>query len=286
MRVLVLGGTGILGKEVVEVFKKTSGFEVYSTSRNGRESSISFNIIENDVTRLIEQIRPDLVINATVIKHWRIGNYIKNATYMFIVNTLFPHQLNRLAIRYGFSIIHLSTNAVFSGIKGNYQSKDFTLPASFYGFTKRLGEKKSSRTLIIRTSFVHDRGIIYTEQPEKLVGFGSSNGRINVYPKDRWNGVTHSILSSLILGIAREPTSIKGLYHFVPIGSLSKLELLSWCNRTQWNGAQLISKKPRRWGRKLTLISDSDESKRLWNLAGFDSVPFISDIFTSAEKAE
>ena len=61
---------------------------------------------------------------------------------------------------------------------------------------------------------------------------------------------------------------------------------MSWCNQAQGAGAKTILEKPRRWGRRLTLLSDVNESKQLWNLAGFDRVPLISDIFISAEKAE
>jgi dTDP-4-dehydrorhamnose reductase len=286
MKILVFGGTGMLGKEVVDILKKTNGFDVYWTSRNGLGSSVLFNVINDDVAILIKRLSPDLVINATVLKHWRFGNYVKNALEMYLVNTRFPRTLSKLAVKHGFSLIHLSTNAVFSGFKGNYQLKDFTFPTSFYGFTKRLGESKNSKTMTIRTSFVQDRKISTAESLENSESSTDHVGVISVFPKDRWSGVTSSILSNLILGIAKSPSLKHGLHHFVPIGSLSKLELMSWCNRTQWDGAKTILEKPRLWRRRLTLLSDLNESKQLWNLAGFDRVPLISDVFISAEKAE
>jgi dTDP-4-dehydrorhamnose reductase len=286
MKILVIGGTGILGKEVVDIFKKTKGFDVYWTSRTGIGSSVLFNAINNDVDILIKRVSPDLVINATVVKRWRFRNYVKNALEMYIVNTRFPRTLSKLAVKHGFSLIHISTNAVFSGIKGDYRSKDFTFPISFYGFTKRLGESKNSRTMVIRTSFVQDRKIFKVESRENSANSSGHVGVISVFPKDRWSGVTSSILTNLILGIAQSPNFKHGLYHFVPIGSLSKLELMSWCNKTQGDGTQTILEKPRHWGRKQTLLSDLNESKQLWILAGFDHVPLISDVFISAEKAE
>jgi dTDP-4-dehydrorhamnose reductase len=286
MRILVLGGTGILGNEVVDVFKKSTGFDVYWTSRTGRGSSITFNVTSGNLTRLIEQVDPELVINATVVKHWRTGNLLRNAFEMYRVNSWFPRKLSRLALNYRFKVIHLSTNAVFSGIKGNYQPKDFPFPASYYGFTKRLGESQNFETLIIRTSFVEHRELWNSEKTNNSKNAIPSGKEIIVFSKDRWNGVTHSILANLILGMAKRSEFLHGLYHFVPIGSLSTLEFVSWRNKNQWSGMKNILEKNRIWKRKLTLVSDPADSLLLWSLAGYHHVPLINEIFTSVEKAQ
>lgn len=286
MKVLVLGGTGLLGKEVVNLLKNSAGYDIYWTSRDGRDSSIAFNIIGGDITQLIHDVRPDLVINATVVKHWRNGSSAIRAREMFIVNSWFPRKLTRLAHNFQFNFIHISTNAVFSGFKGNYGTNDFTFPASYYGITKRLGECKSSRTLTIRTSFVQDKQILNNGQRKEAPINNSLKRKIKVSTKDIWNGVTDSILSNLILGIAKNSEFIFGLYHFVPAGSLSKIELLSWCNQNLWNGTITLEEKHRIWGRRLTLISQPDTSQLLWKLAGYNRTPYIGEIFTSAEPAQ
>ena len=286
MRILVLGGTGILGNALVDIFEKAAGFDVYWTSKTGRGSSITFNVTSGNLARLIEQVDPDFVINATVVKHWRAGNLLRNLFDMYLVNSLFPRKLSRLALKYRFKVIHLSTNAVFSGIKGNYRPKDFPFPASYYGFTKRLGESANSKTLVIRTSFVEHPEIWSSEKENTSAHAMLSGQEIVVFSKDSWNGVTHSILANLILGIAKRSEFMHGLYHFVPIGSLSKLELVSWRNKTQWNGMKIILEKNRIWRRKLTLVSNPTESLLLWNLAGYHRIPLISEIFTSGEKTQ
>ena len=286
MRILVLGGTGILGNEVVETLNKSSGFDVYWTSRTGEPSSIAFNVIGGNLAHLLDQVDPDLVINATVVKHWRTENLLRNAFEMYLVNSWFPNRLSKLALKYRFKVIHLSTNAVFSGIKGNYHPKDFPFPGSYYGFTKRLGESKNSKTLIIRTSFVEHRELWNNEKAIKCEQANLPDQKIEVFSRDSWNGVTHSILANLILGMAKRSEFIHGLYHFVPIGSLSKLELVSWRNKTQWNGMKIILEKKRIWRRKLTLISDPTESLLLWTIAGYHRIPLINEIFTSGEKTQ
>lgn len=63
-------------------------------------------------------------------------------------------------------VIHMSTDGVYQGIKGNYKEDDVTIPYNFYGWTK-LGSECAVRLLknycIIRTNFFDPKNIRFME---------------------------------------------------------------------------------------------------------------------------
>lgn len=76
-----------------------------------------------------------------------------------LVNAVLDKE-NKLKTKIRF--IHISTDAVYSGTKGNYNEKDATMPYNIYGWTK-LGAECAVNLLsdfcIIRTSFFNPKNI-------------------------------------------------------------------------------------------------------------------------------
>src|SRR5687767_1653868 len=68
--------------------------------------------------RTIGQVRPDVVVNCVgvVKQHPLASDPVASST----VNSLFPHRAAELVRGVGARFIHLSTDCVFSGLKGNY----------------------------------------------------------------------------------------------------------------------------------------------------------------------
>ncbi len=57
-----------------------------------------------------------------------------------LINSYLPHFLSGLGKKYGFKLIHISTDCVFSGDRGGYAEDDFRDGDTPYARTKALGE--------------------------------------------------------------------------------------------------------------------------------------------------
>ena len=100
--------------------------------------------------------RYDYVINCIGVLRGEIderrGETIERAIR---VNALFPHEIADVAGECGTCLIHISTDAVFSGRRqAPYTEADQADPADVYGMTKSLGETPAANALTIRCSLV------------------------------------------------------------------------------------------------------------------------------------
>jgi dTDP-4-dehydrorhamnose reductase len=91
------------------------------------------------VTRLVCEERCDLVVNAVAFVG--IDQAEREPARAFAVNALFPGRLAELSAELGFTLVHVSTDAVFSGREsGAYLEDDCPRPINMYGLTKHAGD--------------------------------------------------------------------------------------------------------------------------------------------------
>ena len=130
MRVLILGG-GMLGHQLCESWRDRH--EVWATVRGSASArapapwqarglaGVDVRRLES-VTDAIARVRPDAVMNAVGIVKQRPA--AKEFVPSIEVNALFPHHLARITAEAGARMVHLSTDCVFSGMKGRYVEGD------------------------------------------------------------------------------------------------------------------------------------------------------------------
>ena len=121
-------------------------------------------------------------------------------------------------------LIHISTDCVFSGRKGNYREGDVPDAEDLYGRTKLLGEVSDEGCLTIRTSMIGreletSNGLIewFLSQEDKT---------ISGYKKSVFSGFTTNALAEIIAGIITKNPELHGVWH-VASEPISKFELLS-----------------------------------------------------------
>ena len=78
----------------------------------------------------------------------------KDAISSLEVNALLPHRLAELCLAAGARLVHMSTDCVFSGLKGHYVETDPSDAQDLYGRTKLLGEVNEPHCLTLRTSII------------------------------------------------------------------------------------------------------------------------------------
>ena len=149
MRILILGGDGMLGHRLLRQFAPKH--EVRVTVRQPLEAYRGYRIFDRANTfdgvdardpaalpKVLGEFAPDAVINAVGVIKQRPD--AKDGVLSIQVNSLFPHMLARLCEGRGARLVHLSTDCVFSGAKGNYTETDRPDPVDVYGFSKLLGD--------------------------------------------------------------------------------------------------------------------------------------------------
>ena len=236
MRVLVLGGTGMLGFQLLKSGLK-SDIQFFAVVRNKKllyEKMSSFpldNIFEIDdinnfkvLSEILDLINPEFVINAIgIIKQSNFGkNYIANIE----INSLLPHKLANLCESRQIRLIHISTDCVFDGLKGSYSLKDKPNAIDLYGQSKYLGEIDYGNHITLRTSIIGHE--ISGNNYGLLEWFLNSQEKVNGYNKAIFSGVTTLELSKILINVVLKKNSPSGLFQAAsePINKFKLLVLI------------------------------------------------------------
>jgi dTDP-4-dehydrorhamnose reductase len=229
MRILILGGSGMLGHQLCRLLSER--MDVWATFREIPEifdflpkEQMLDNICVQDTARLekvLDTVKPDAVVNAVGIVKQR--DEAKQAVPSIQINALFPHQLANLCIERKIRVIQISTDCVFSGFRGNYSELDVPDPVDLYGRTKLLGELHRSGTLTLRTSII---GWQLNTFSSLLSWFAlQRNTQIKGYRKAIYSGFSTEVMAQLIGDILQTRPDLNGLYQ-VASEPISKFDLL------------------------------------------------------------
>ena len=141
MKILVLGAGGMAGYGITSYLIKNE-HEIIGFSRKKLNycKFICGDIKEKDfIINVIKNEKFDAIVNCIgVLNDFAESNKV-DAVYL---NSYLPHFLAEITKNLNTQIIHLSTDCVFSGKKGNYSEKDFRDGDHFYDRSKALGETK------------------------------------------------------------------------------------------------------------------------------------------------
>lgn len=226
MKFLVLGCNGMAGHMIsqylhergheVTGFAKTKSKYVPSVCGDARDLALVKDVIENG--------KYDSVINAIGILNQVAEN---NKSLAAFLNSFFPYFLADATSGTDTQVIHMSTDCVFSGKRGEYTEDDLKDGETFYDRSKALGELDDDKNITLRNSIVgpdiNPNGI------GLMNWFMKQSGEINGFTKAMWTGQTTLQLAKTMEVAAKEKAH--GLYNTVPDHSISKYELLQLFNR-------------------------------------------------------
>lgn len=222
----------MLGHELLRSY--SHNYDTKVTLRNSLKDYAKFKLFTSDNSidkidiRSIDNIKsvfndfsPEVVINATgIIKQ-------RNEAFSHIpsieINSLFPHKLKAVCDEVGSRMIHMSTDCVFSGGKGNYLEDDFADANDLYGRSKFLGEVTGENCITIRSSII---GLELQNKKSLIEWFLSQKGEINGYRKAIYSGLTTMEMARIIEHVLLDWPDLHGLYH-VASKPISKFDLLS-----------------------------------------------------------
>lgn len=236
MKVLILGGSGMLGHKLWQTLSER--FDTYVTFRRPPALFAPFGIFDpartiggisaQDFDGLVSALahtRPDVVVNCVgIVKQDAAA---KDPYQSINVNALFPHRLAQACGAAGARLIHVSTDCVFTGRRGNYSESDASDAEDIYGRTKWLGEVDYQHSLTIRTSMVGRE----LEGTHGLVEwFISQRGKsVRGFRRAVFSGFTTGALASIIANVITDSPQLRGIWH-VAAEPINKFDLLTLVN--------------------------------------------------------
>lgn len=159
MRILVTGSSGMLGKDIVKILSNDADCFVVGFDRAVNPYLSTDHQIVGDLTdvkflsNFLDKINPTVVIHCAAIVN--VDECEKNKRMAKALH----RNVSGILARYkngSTRFIHISTDSVFDGQKGNYTEEDTPNPINYYAKTKRDGEiavlENNHNAIVIRTN--------------------------------------------------------------------------------------------------------------------------------------
>jgi dTDP-4-dehydrorhamnose reductase len=231
MKILILGGDGMLGHQLLVMLRERHDvrvtlrqeFPAYSGTKlfSPENASAGIDVRATDkLLGVLSGFRADAVVNAVgIVKQRADGlDVIPNLE----INALLPHRLALMCRAIGARLIHISTDCVFSGKRGQYREEDTPDPVDIYGHSKLLGEVTQPGVITLRTSII---GRSLYRSSSLIDWFLGQRGRIKGYRNAIFSGFTTKELSRVIAMLLERHPDASGLYH-LSSSAISKHDLL------------------------------------------------------------
>lgn len=230
-RLLIIGSTGMLGNALMRFLAASDGIEAWGTVRRMpsafqsapyKDRIIAGIDVEDfdSVVGAFSAVRPHAVINCVgLVKQLA---EVDDPLRAIPINALLPHRLARLSAAVGARFVHISTDCVFSGAKGNYIESDPSDAQDLYGRSKYLGEVDYPHAVTLRTSIIGHE----LDSARGLVGwFLSQRGPVRGYRRAIFSGLPTIELARVIRDRLLTSPHLRGVYH-VSAAAIAKYDLL------------------------------------------------------------
>ncbi len=287
-RVLVLGGSGMLGSMVVDVMARDVGLAVTATVRSDSLRDAMASRYPEAAWRTFDPtvgIPHGLfegqawAVNAIGITKPLIRDDRADEVERAIeVNARAPHLMGHAAARVGTRVVQIATDCVYSGSKGAYVEGDVHDALDVYGKTKSLGEAWLDNVHHLRCSIIGPE----PKDFKFLVEWFRRQPRgaaVKGFVNHQWNGVTTLQFARICRGIVHGGPTPAHLLHVVPTATLSKAEMLHEFARVYGREDITIEDVAAPTVVDRTLATSQPElNVSLWQAAGYAQPPSVPEM--------
>ncbi|MFK0050090.1 SDR family oxidoreductase [Streptomyces sp. NPDC090741] len=218
MTVLIVGGSGFLGTELVRK-ANTAGHTTVATyaTKPGPASSTAWRHLDlrdaGSLDAVLSEVRPQLVLNASSgSAHWP-------------TTAEGPIRLAMAAAKYGTRMVHISSDAVFSGSQVHYDESSLPDPITPYGAAKAAAETGvlavHPKAAVARTSLIIGHGRSVHEKAVHELADGMRDGVL--FTDDIRCPVHVTDLAAALLELAAADAT--GVHHLAGPDAVSRHEL-------------------------------------------------------------
>lgn len=159
VKMFVTGGSGLLGSNVIKIASEK--FDVYGSYHKNKISFrdcpcslVKIDLADNKQLKIIKNFNPDLIIHCAAFVD--VDGCEKDPERAYLQNVIATENVVKVTERIDSFLIHISTDSVFDGKKGNYSEDDKPNPINIYGKTKleaeKIVEKSNVEHCIVRTN--------------------------------------------------------------------------------------------------------------------------------------
>lgn len=145
-KILICGSNGLVGQHLTKKLNTQKDFDLLHTSNRNSFYLSDFKgdftqldiTNKKDVKNLVLNFKPDVIVNTVAISNVDFCETEKDTAWK--VNALGVENLISAANIINAKLIHLSTDYLFDGKKGDYSETDRINPINYYGKTKHAAE--------------------------------------------------------------------------------------------------------------------------------------------------
>jgi dTDP-4-dehydrorhamnose reductase len=242
MKVLVFGASGMIGSAMFRVLSEKKEWQVWGTLRSDEVKRFfsgdqqdklvaGVDVERHDaLVRIFARVKPDVVVNCIgLTKHHKEA---EDSQLALPLNALLPHRMADLCAVAGARFIHVSTDCVFAGTKGNYVETDAPDAVDVYGKSKHLGEVDYPHAITLRTSTIgHELQSSYG----LLEWFLSQQGSCKGFNRAIFSGLPNTEFARVVRDVVIPRSVLHGLYQVgaAPIGKYELLKLIAGAYKKQ-----------------------------------------------------
>jgi dTDP-4-dehydrorhamnose reductase len=142
--IFILGADGFIGTALAKVLSKNNN--VYGSTRSSHAKNLyavmyeCFNPLDNySIKDIVKKRSIDIVINCIAMAN--VDDCEKNIIQAEDINVGLVKSLTDLSVSQGFKLVHLSSNAVYSGDSPLYSEDELREPKNIYGKLKSAADK-------------------------------------------------------------------------------------------------------------------------------------------------
>ncbi len=260
MRILITGANGMLGTDLVQ---QLSAHKLITLTQD------DLDITDRTATMtIVNEHRPEVIINAAAFTNVdRCEDAIDDA---YKVNALGPRNLAIAASAVGASLVHISTDYVFSGDQPDARREyDETRPVSIYGKSKLAGEiavrQHNANHFIVRTAWLY--GFAGNNFVTTMLRLARERGEVSVVD-DQVGSPTYTVdLAKAIAHLLA--TNAYGTYHLSNAGVCSWYEFAKAIFKLAKVDVNVNPITSDQLARKAKRPSYSVLDNQMWRLQGF-----------------
>jgi dTDP-4-dehydrorhamnose reductase len=227
-RILVTGASGLLGLNLA--LGAIPRYEVLGVVHKHPLHDAGFETVQADLMntaelpRLLDDAKPDWVIHCAALADMEACE--RQPEIAQYLNAALPGRLATEAAKRGLRFLHVSSDTVFDGAKGDYREEDVPTPISVYGRTKRLSElavkAAHSQALIVRPNLFGWSARGDHSLSEFFYNNLAAGKMVNGFTDRLFCPLLVSDLAAIMLELLEK--GVVGMFHTVSADHLSKYE--------------------------------------------------------------
>lgn len=220
MKVLILGSSGLVGRELCSLLKENEieYLGTYNTKKVDNSIYVDFTN-DHEIEELFELYKPDVCVLSIVQRFTDICE--KNWNETRFVNIDLVGKVSKICNKSNTYLIHISTDYVFDGKKPPFYTDSTPNPLQNYGISKLISEFKvkanTKNYSIVRVPVLYSNNVLNFEESAVTVIAKKVLNRTNNTTEDNFSirrPVFIKDFCYFLLDIINNFKEFQGIYHF------------------------------------------------------------------------